>query len=138
MTITTSPPTFQFKEKIDLTDKESQIFEVLLQVVGCFSLQTQIRVVGGWVRDKGLVGPQQPIRPLLAGNDRPENAERLVSIRIRVRRSSQLRLGVEGARGCSGSGWLGGRQPPRSPVAGTLLGQPCNDIDIALDNMLGT
>ncbi|KAM7481283.1 hypothetical protein LguiB_005866 [Lonicera macranthoides] len=71
MTTTTSPPTFQMKEKIDLTDKESQIFELLLQVVGCFSLQTQIRVVGGWVRDK-------------------------------------------------------------------LLGQPCNDIDIALDNMLGT
>ncbi|KAM7481301.1 hypothetical protein LguiB_005884 [Lonicera macranthoides] len=71
MTTTTSPPTFQLKEKIDLTDKESQIFELLLQVVACFSLQTQIRVVGGWVRDK-------------------------------------------------------------------LLGQPCNDIDIALDNMLGT
>ncbi|KAM7477801.1 hypothetical protein LguiA_026014 [Lonicera macranthoides] len=49
---TTSPSTFQLKEKIDLTDKESQIFELLLQVVGCFSLQTQIRVVGGWVRDK--------------------------------------------------------------------------------------
>ncbi|KAM7477818.1 hypothetical protein LguiA_026031 [Lonicera macranthoides] len=71
MTTTTSPPTFQMKEKINLTEKESQIFELLLQVVGCFSLQTQIRVVGGWVRDK-------------------------------------------------------------------LLGQPCNDIDIALDNMLGT
>ncbi|KAM7477787.1 hypothetical protein LguiA_026048 [Lonicera macranthoides] len=70
MTTTTSPPTFQSKEKIGLTDEESHIFELLLQVVGHFNLQTQIRVVGGWVRDK-------------------------------------------------------------------LLGQPCNDIDIALDNMLG-
>ncbi|KAM7481311.1 hypothetical protein LguiB_005894 [Lonicera macranthoides] len=52
MMTTTLPPTFQLKEKIDLTDQESQIFELLLQVVGCFSLQTQIRVVGGWVRDK--------------------------------------------------------------------------------------
>lgn len=40
------------KEKIDLTDKESQIFEQLLQVVRHFNLQTQLRVAGGWVRDK--------------------------------------------------------------------------------------
>ncbi|KAM7477821.1 hypothetical protein LguiA_026034 [Lonicera macranthoides] len=52
MTTTTSPPTFQLQEKIDLTDEESHIFELLLQVVGHFNLQTQIRVVGGWVRDK--------------------------------------------------------------------------------------
>ncbi|KAM7477838.1 hypothetical protein LguiA_026051 [Lonicera macranthoides] len=33
-------------------------------------------------RGEGLEGSRQPILPLLAGNDRPENEERLVSIRI--------------------------------------------------------
>ncbi|KAM7491499.1 hypothetical protein LguiA_034420 [Lonicera macranthoides] len=70
MTMRTAlPATVELKENI--TDKERQIFEFLLQVIRHFSLQTQIRVAGGWVRDK-------------------------------------------------------------------LLGQECNDIDIALDDMLGT
>ncbi|GJY37810.1 putative CCA tRNA nucleotidyltransferase 2 isoform X1 [Tanacetum coccineum] len=58
------------REKINLTDKERQIFSLLLQVVDHFNLETQLRVAGGWVRDK-------------------------------------------------------------------LLGKECNDIDIALDNMMG-
>ncbi|GKB48219.1 putative CCA tRNA nucleotidyltransferase 2 isoform X1 [Tanacetum coccineum] len=57
-------------ENINLTDKERRIFDLLLQVVYHCNLQTQLRVAGGWVRDK-------------------------------------------------------------------LLGEECNDIDIALDNMMG-
>ncbi|KAK6938538.1 Poly A polymerase, head domain [Dillenia turbinata] len=59
--MSTSPPPplspqlkVQVKDKIDLTDKENQIFERLLQVLRHFSLQTQLRVAGGWVRDKLL------------------------------------------------------------------------------------
>ncbi|KAA8546308.1 hypothetical protein F0562_002953 [Nyssa sinensis] len=49
-----SPPCVQVKDKIDLTDKEKKIFERLLQVIRHFNLQTQLRVAGGWVRDKLL------------------------------------------------------------------------------------
>ncbi|KAI3979836.1 hypothetical protein MKX01_013931 [Papaver californicum] len=44
----------QAKDEISLTDKENQIFERLLQVLHHFNLQTQLRVAGGWVRDKLL------------------------------------------------------------------------------------
>ncbi|PSS31834.1 CCA tRNA nucleotidyltransferase [Actinidia chinensis var. chinensis] len=49
-----SPPSVQVRDNIDLTDKERQIFERLLQVVRHYTLQTQLRVAGGWVRDKLL------------------------------------------------------------------------------------
>ncbi|CAA0827804.1 Polynucleotide adenylyltransferase family protein [Striga hermonthica] len=49
-----SPPSVHVKDRIDLTDKEKQIFDRLLQVLNHFSLQTQLRVAGGWVRDKLL------------------------------------------------------------------------------------
>ncbi|KAK1428524.1 hypothetical protein QVD17_17359 [Tagetes erecta] len=42
------------KENIDLTDKEKQIFDRLRQVLDHFSLETKLRVAGGWVRDKLL------------------------------------------------------------------------------------
>ncbi|CAK9170232.1 unnamed protein product [Ilex paraguariensis] len=49
-----SPPSVPVRDKIDLTDKERQIFDRLLQVLRHFNLQTQLRVAGGWVRDKLL------------------------------------------------------------------------------------
>lgn len=42
------------KEGIDLTEKEEKIFRRLLDVVRHFKLETQLRVAGGWVRDKLL------------------------------------------------------------------------------------
>ncbi|KAI3966249.1 hypothetical protein MKW92_034146 [Papaver armeniacum] len=42
------------KDKIDLTEKENQIFSRLLQVLHHFNLCTELRVAGGWVRDKLL------------------------------------------------------------------------------------
>ncbi|ONK77484.1 uncharacterized protein A4U43_C02F7040 [Asparagus officinalis] len=42
------------KEKIDLTEKEEKIFKRLLDVLKHFELETQLRVAGGWVRDKLL------------------------------------------------------------------------------------
>lgn len=53
-TMSTSPPSIHVKDRIDLTAKEKQIFDRLLQVVRHFNLQTQLRVAGGWVRDKVL------------------------------------------------------------------------------------
>lgn len=47
-------PPVVVKENIDLTDKEKQIFDRLLQVLHHFSLETKLRVAGGWVRDKLL------------------------------------------------------------------------------------
>lgn len=43
------------KDQIDLTDKENQIFDRLLQVLRHFNLQTELRVAGGWVRDKVFI-----------------------------------------------------------------------------------
>ncbi|KAI3990301.1 hypothetical protein MKX01_037640 [Papaver californicum] len=48
------PSSVEVKDKIDLTDKENQIFSRLLQVLHHFNLDTQLRVAGGWVRDKLL------------------------------------------------------------------------------------
>ncbi|KAF6173471.1 hypothetical protein GIB67_027166 [Kingdonia uniflora] len=42
------------EKKIDLNEKEEKIFKRLLQVVEHFKLETQLRVAGGWVRDKLL------------------------------------------------------------------------------------
>ncbi|CAL5333529.1 unnamed protein product [Camellia sinensis] len=54
MSTTIFPTTVLVKDNIDLTDKEKQIFDRLLQVLRHFNLQTQLRVAGGWVRDKLL------------------------------------------------------------------------------------
>ncbi|KAL8482565.1 hypothetical protein ACS0TY_028654 [Phlomoides rotata] len=53
-TMLNSPPPVHVRDRIDLTDKEKQIFDRLLQVLRHFNLQTQLRVAGGWVRDKLL------------------------------------------------------------------------------------
>ncbi|KAG9131695.1 hypothetical protein Leryth_009439 [Lithospermum erythrorhizon] len=49
-----SQPSVDVKDQINLTVKEKQIFERLIEVVSYFKLQTQLRVAGGWVRDKLL------------------------------------------------------------------------------------
>ncbi|XP_052170084.1 tRNA nucleotidyltransferase cca2 isoform X2 [Diospyros lotus] len=54
MSTPASPPRVPVRDKIDLTGKEKQIFDRLLQVLRHFNLQTQLRVAGGWVRDKLL------------------------------------------------------------------------------------
>ncbi|XP_055833657.1 tRNA nucleotidyltransferase cca2 [Solanum dulcamara] len=48
------PSSVQVKDHIDLTPKEEQIFNRLLQVVEHYKMGTQLRVAGGWVRDKLL------------------------------------------------------------------------------------
>ncbi|XP_024978152.1 putative CCA tRNA nucleotidyltransferase 2 isoform X1 [Cynara cardunculus var. scolymus] len=52
-TLLANPP-LVVRETIDLTDKEKKIFDRLLQVLSHFNLETQLRVAGGWVRDKLL------------------------------------------------------------------------------------
>ncbi|XP_028782087.1 putative CCA tRNA nucleotidyltransferase 2 isoform X2 [Neltuma alba] len=68
---TSSPLRHQVRDRIELSDMEKKIFDRLLATLRQFGLETQLRVAGGWVRDK-------------------------------------------------------------------LLGKDCYDIDIALDNMMGT
>ncbi|XP_039835787.1 tRNA nucleotidyltransferase cca2-like isoform X4 [Panicum virgatum] len=48
------PRSVVVKETVELTEKEEQIFRRLLDVVRHFGLGTQLRVAGGWVRDKLL------------------------------------------------------------------------------------
>lgn len=40
------------RNQIDLTEKENLIFNRLKEVLRYFNLNTQLRVAGGWVRDK--------------------------------------------------------------------------------------
>ncbi|XP_051124533.1 tRNA nucleotidyltransferase cca2 [Andrographis paniculata] len=49
-----TPAAIHVKDHIDLTTKEKKIFDCLLRVLSHFNLQTQLRVAGGWVRDKLL------------------------------------------------------------------------------------
>ena len=42
----------QVRDKIELSDIEKSIFDRLLATLRHFHLQTQLRVAGGWVRDK--------------------------------------------------------------------------------------
>ncbi|CAM8995892.1 unnamed protein product [Rhodiola kirilowii] len=51
---TSLPPPVHVNDTIVLTEKEQLIFDRLLQVVRHYNLQTQLRVAGGWVRDKLL------------------------------------------------------------------------------------
>ncbi|XP_062202111.1 tRNA nucleotidyltransferase cca2-like [Phragmites australis] len=44
----------EVRETVELTEKEERIFRRLLDVVSHFGLGTQLRVAGGWVRDKLL------------------------------------------------------------------------------------
>nr|CAB3472837.1 unnamed protein product [Digitaria exilis] len=46
--------TMKVRESVNLTEKEERIFRLLLDVVCHFDLGTQLRVAGGWVRDKLL------------------------------------------------------------------------------------
>ncbi|KAJ8643015.1 hypothetical protein MRB53_004763 [Persea americana] len=42
------------KDKIDVTNEEEEVFQLLLNVLQHSNLDTQLRVAGGWVRDKLL------------------------------------------------------------------------------------
>lgn len=47
-----SAPVVQVKERIELTVTERNIFDRLLGTLCHFGLSNQLRVAGGWVRDK--------------------------------------------------------------------------------------
>ncbi|CAL9215950.1 unnamed protein product [Arabidopsis halleri] len=49
-----SIPPIELKENIELTEKERKIFDRLLSTLRYCNLDTQLRVAGGWVRDKLL------------------------------------------------------------------------------------
>ena len=53
-TTTTAPVVHQVKERIELTEIERKIFDRLLATLRHYGLTNQLRVVGGWVRDKVL------------------------------------------------------------------------------------
>ncbi|XP_010477526.1 PREDICTED: putative CCA tRNA nucleotidyltransferase 2 [Camelina sativa] len=48
------PSSVELKENIELTEKERKIFDRLLSTLRYCNLDTQLRVAGGWVRDKLL------------------------------------------------------------------------------------
>lgn len=45
-------PVVKVSDEIELTEQEEKIFEVLLATLQHFNLETELRVAGGWVRDK--------------------------------------------------------------------------------------
>lgn len=47
-----SKTSVELKEKIEITEKEREIFDRLLGTLRFCNLDTQLRVAGGWVRDK--------------------------------------------------------------------------------------
>ena len=53
-TTTTAPVVHQVKERIELTEIERKIFDRLLATLRHYGLTNQLRVAGGWVRDKVL------------------------------------------------------------------------------------
>lgn len=44
----------EVKDKIELNEVEKQIFDRLVNTLRHFNLNTELRVAGGWVRDKLL------------------------------------------------------------------------------------
>lgn len=40
------------RDKVELTEMEERIFGILTATLSHFGLTTQLRVAGGWVRDK--------------------------------------------------------------------------------------
>eukprot|EP00741_Cyanophora_paradoxa_P009856 tig00001668_g9547.t1 len=54
-----TPPRRPDASTIELTPKERDVFELLLEVARHYDLKTQMRVAGGWVRDK-LLGMSSP------------------------------------------------------------------------------
>lgn len=95
--------THQVRDTIDLTAIEKNIFDRLLATLSHFQLQTQLRVAGGWVRDKVCTHTPSPKLLLFAA-----------SIFVLLNWLVAVCLCVQ------------------------LLGKDCYDIDIALDNMMGT
>ena len=52
----TPTPAERVRETIELDETEEKIFERLLGTLDHYGLETELRVAGGWVRDKvGLV-----------------------------------------------------------------------------------
>lgn len=45
----------QVKEEIELTNTEKKIFDTVVNTLPHFNLSTQLRVAGGWVRDKVVI-----------------------------------------------------------------------------------
>lgn len=49
-------PTVQVRDTIELDETEEKIFKRLLGTLDHFGLETELRVAGGWVRDKVCIG----------------------------------------------------------------------------------
>lgn len=93
---------------IDLTDDESELFDLLRQVTDDTELGSTLRVAGGWVRDKLLALRRDEIE----------------MVRL-TRRNSQLQQPYQASMGRQGTKVM--MEDDHQPV----------DIDIALDDMLG-
>ncbi|PRQ19447.1 putative CCA tRNA nucleotidyltransferase [Rosa chinensis] len=49
-----STPTLQVRDMVELDETERKIFKMLLGTLDHYKLKTELRVAGGWVRDKLL------------------------------------------------------------------------------------
>ncbi|CAI5492407.1 unnamed protein product [Closterium sp. Naga37s-1] len=106
------PEAVRVTGEVHLSADESHLFSTLRDVVSHYGLGTQLRVAGGWVRDKVRgVQSRRTYSALSAGGGGRLGARQVWT----------------GARLWVAGGW----------VRDKLIGRDCMDIDIALDNLLG-
>ncbi|KAI3902251.1 hypothetical protein MKW92_033899 [Papaver armeniacum] len=84
----------QLKDKIELTDKEMQIFDRLLRVVDHHNLQTQLRVAGGWVRDKLLGKESNDIDIALDNMKGNDFCDKINEYSVFLKEKKQPKVGV--------------------------------------------
>jgi len=123
--------------KINLTDEEAQLFDLLTRVVDeSPGMTTTLRVAGGWVRDK-LLATKEFRRGLYqqqyadAGDGELDEQVRREQQVVRLTRKFLSKSQSGPSMGRQGTKIIGGDSPSLVQKAAPV------DIDIALDDMLG-
>ncbi|XBI98153.1 hypothetical protein VPH35_018410 [Triticum aestivum] len=75
------PRRVEVLETVELSEREKKIFQRLLDVVRHFKLGTELRVAGGWVRDKAPPPPSPS--PLLAPPN-PDQSKHLETAKMKI------------------------------------------------------
>ncbi|CAL5019147.1 unnamed protein product [Urochloa decumbens] len=80
----------EVRETVELTEKEERIFQRLLDVVDHFDLGTQLRVAGGWVRDKDFCTKVKEYQELIGEKQKEREKQKEIIIPCNPDRSKHL------------------------------------------------